>query len=183
MTQESFFDDGDATDMQRSASFSPCRRYRYRLSRRWRKAGKGDQFVTWIMLNPSTADETKEDPTIRRCIGFSRAWNFSALEIVNLFAFRSTDPRGLVHALANGIDPIGPENNAAIVEACRGAGLVMAAWGAHSLAMRRAHDLLHLSGFEDVGHNMMALGFTLTGQPKHPLYVRSDTKPMRLWPE
>lgn len=111
----------------RGALISECGLYRYRLWRRW---GIGPH-ATWIMLNPSTADADLDDPTIRRCIGFARAWGFSAIEVVNLFALRATNPR----ELGRSADPIGPDNDRHLSEAGRAAELRIAAWGHRPLGI------------------------------------------------
>ena len=98
------------------------RRYRYRL---WREWGASPRRVTFIMLNPSTADERVLDPTIRRCIGFAKAWGFDGVDVVNLFAWRSTDPA----ALARVADPIGPDNDETIAASLRQSALAVAACG------------------------------------------------------
>lgn len=149
-------------DDRSGAEFSSCRRYRYRLWRRW---GDGP-WVCWIMLNPSTATATEDDPTIRRCISFSKRWGCGSLDVVNLFAFRSTDPA----ALKNEDDPVGPENNAAILKSVDRAALVVAAWGVHgTLDGRDARVKALLSG------RLQCLGTTKEGHPRHPLYVAGST--------
>ena len=90
-----------------AAAFSPDRRYRYTLRRQWDDALP---YCLFVMLNPSTADATQDDPTIRRCIGFTKAWGFGGLLVGNLFALRSTDPAALYHA----DDPVGPENDSCL---------------------------------------------------------------------
>jgi len=105
-----------------TAVFDPTRTFRYRLSRTWDREGP---VVAFVMLNPSTADAEVLDPTVRRCVGFARAWEFGSLEVVNLFAFRATDPRDLLLAAA----PVGPDNDQAIVDAASAADRVVAAWG------------------------------------------------------
>jgi hypothetical protein len=117
------------------------------------------------MLNPSTADEVALDPTIRRCVGFSRMWGCTAIEIVNLFALRCTDPG----ALREHDDPVGPGNDVAILKAARGAHVMVAAWGSHGYLLDRAQyvwDLLRSQGV-----TMKRLGLTKTGEPAHPLYL------------
>jgi len=148
----------------RTALFSPCGRFRYLLSRRW-DTGRGT--VLWIMLNPSTADAERDDPTIRRCIGFSRLWGFGAMEAVNLFALRATDPRELGRA----DDPVGPLNDRHIADAAAGAAAVIAAWGAHPLAASRTGEVRPL-----LPGSVRCLGRTASGAPRHPLYTPSHAR-------
>jgi len=101
--------------MKTSATFSDCRTYRYSLTRRW---GDGE-IQTWLMLNPSTADEVKNDPTVERCQRRAQQSGFGALEVVNIFALRSTDPSALY---VDGIDPIGPDNDQYILDAAARSG-------------------------------------------------------------
>lgn len=149
--------------MGHSAVLSPCRTYRYALERRW----GGGPFVLFVGLNPSTADESADDPTIRRCIGFARAWGFGGLLMGNLFAYRATDPRDLVAAA----DPVGPDADVWLTTMAMRSGLVIAAWGAHAMAKRRAPDALAALG------EVHALGATKDGSPRHPLYMRADSQP------
>ncbi len=118
-----------------AATFDPTRTYRYSLTRRW---APGGTRACWIMLNPSTADAEQDDPTIRRCIGFSKLWGHSELVVVNLFALRSTDPA----ALASHGDPIGPHNDFAIEEAGLTSAHVVCAWGRHGALRNRAGTVL-----------------------------------------
>jgi hypothetical protein len=153
--------------MTRDAQLSDDGVYRYSLTRRW---GPG-RHVTFVMLNPSTADALVDDPTIRRCIGFARSWDFSALRVVNLYALRSTDPG----QLWDHPQPVGgPENDGAILDALRNGGLVIAAWGAHA----RPH---RVAGFRalaaEVGVQVHALHVTKAGAPGHPLYLPASTQP------
>jgi hypothetical protein len=128
--------------------------------------------VLFVMLNPSTADASNDDPTLRRCLGFARAWKFGSLEVCNLFALRSQKP----DALRIARDPIGPKNDAFLRAALGRARLVVAAWGAHPLAERRAPRVLRLLlGAGDV----FCLGTTKEGAPRHPLYVRGSSAPRR----
>jgi hypothetical protein len=123
------------------------------------------------MLNPSTADETHDDPTIRRCIDFSRRWGFGSLEVVNLFALRATCPRILMSAS----DPIGPYNDDHILAAAGRANLLIAAWGIHGDHLWRAQRVAGLLE----SHRVRCLGLTSGGQPRHPLYVPATTPPIR----
>lgn len=151
--------------IKRQASFSRCQRYRYQLSRRW-QVGQGR--CVFIGLNPSTADATQDDPTIRRCMGFVRDWGYQELLMVNLFAYRTPNPRELKQAC----DPVGPGNRRAVRRACENADLVVAAWGAHGTfrhqAQRWAPMLIPL--------RLQCFGLTRQLQPVHPLYQRRDAK-------
>lgn len=146
--------------------------YRYRLTRRW--GAPSDPCICWIMLNPSTADATVDDPTIRRCIGFSESWGFGSLTVVNLFGLRSTNPQGL---LAPDVDPIGPDNDHAVRLAALEADRCIAAWGTKGgLRHRNAEVIRLVTG--DCMEPMHALAVTKDGHPKHPLYVKGDTTPV-----
>lgn len=155
-----------AGETRLGAQFSPCGVYRYRLWRRWAPGPS----ITWCMLNPSTADETRDDPTVRRCIGFSRAWGAGGLIVVNLFALRSTDPS----ALYDHPDPIGSGNDAAIREAALESSMVVAAWGVHGAHLGRGEAVRQLLGESA----LRCLGTTKEGHPRHPLYVRGDQPPV-----
>lgn len=149
-----------------TAFFSADRRYRYLLRRR---VGKPNRQVLFIMLNPSRADEERNDPTIRRCIGFARDWGFGILEVVNLFALMSTDPKGLLKAE----DPIGPDNDAAIRSALVVADTVVLAWGNHALDHKERAAAVAEMAREVV--RPYCLGLTLRGAPRHPLRLSKDT--------
>lgn len=157
-----------ADDMyeSRSAHFSPCRTYRYSLTRDIAPL-TGEGTCTFIGLNPSTADETADDPTIRRCIRFARDWGFARLKMLNLYAYRATDPRDL-YAFSG--DRVGPENDHTIAVVVGGSDLVVCAWGANNTRGRDERVL----GLIAAPH---ALGLTAGGKPQHPLYVRADTLP------
>lgn len=149
----------------RGATFSRCGRYRYTLRRAW---GDGP-LVAFVGLNPSTADATVDDPTIRRCVGFAQAWGYGALVMLNLFALRSTDPDALLAAE----DPVGVGNDEVLAAVCEQASLVVEAWGAHRIAPERAHAVKDL-----LGPNTAVLGRTKDGHPRHPLYMRADVRPV-----
>ena len=151
-----------------TATFDATRAFRYRLSRTWDASGPG---VAFVMLNPSTADADTLDPTVRRCVGFARTWGFGSLEVVNLFAFRATDPRDLLRAAA----PVGAANDRAIVDAVSAADRVVVAWGARGSHRDRAAEVAVL--LEAAMVRPMALGTTRHGQPRHPLYLRADRRP------
>lgn len=157
-----------ATELHFDAILSDCRTYRYALWRRW-DVSKPD--CAFIGLNPSTADERADDPTIRRCIGFARSWGFGGLAMLNLFAYRATDPRALYRVT----DPVGPKNNDWIQAVIADAGRVVVAWGGHNdRAWRvRAGGVLRLLKLASIVP--YCLGTTRSGSPRHPLYLRADT--------
>lgn len=149
-----------------SAVFSRCETYRYRLTRdgiRTPVNGEPRTTVTWIMLNPSTADASVDDPTIRRVRGFSRRAGHYGFIVVNLYALRATDPAELARHDA----PNGPDNDAAILAAAEDADQIVCAWGAHPMAPPRARAVEHLLD----GLPLFCLGTTKEGEPRHPLYV------------
>ncbi len=157
------------------AEISDCGTYRYSLSREW---SDGEGTVLWIMLNPSTADSCLNDPTIRRCIGFSRAWGAKRLEVRNLFAYRATDPKAMIAAHASGVDVVGNTsdvlfpNDRRILEAAERASRIICAWGAEPFAKHRAKFIMRM-----LGHlKLECLGLTKNKDPKHPLYVKADAE-------
>ena len=123
------------------------------------------------MLNPNTADAVRDDPTIRRCVAFARRWGYGGVDVVNLFAYRTPHPRELARAE----DPVGPRNDRYLRRALRTAELVVCAWGATRVAARRAHAV---AGILD-GAPLHCLGRTRSGAPRHPLYLRADTRLVR----
>ena len=155
-----------------SAVIDHTGRYRYSLERVW---GDESKPVCWIMLNPSTADAERDDPTIRRCIGFSWAWGYGSLVIVNLFAWRASDPRDLRFA----DDPIGPENDRAISRAVTNTDLVVAAWGVPPSNIGHRDQKVRRD-VEQMGRSLHNLGLTKGGHPRHPLYLYAGT-PLERW--
>lgn len=157
--------------LKSSAVLSEDEVYRYVLERIW---GAGP-IAVFIMLNPSTADALKNDPTIRRCIGFAQAWGCGGLFGLNAFAYRATLPADMLKAE----DPVGPDNLAHIgrkIDEARanGTGRVLCAWGAHGGHLGQAEiviDLLKSKSVEPV-----CFGKTKAGHPKHPLYLPYDTE-------
>lgn len=153
------------TAPERGAALSTCRRYRYELWRRW---DESKPYAMFIGLNPSTADEVVDDPTVRRCIRFARDWGYGALCMANLFAYRATRPADL---LAQD-DPVGPENDAYLQRLAAEAGVVIAAWGVHGThggrhnAVRAMLPRLHY------------LRLTKNGLPGHPLYLPASLRPV-----
>jgi hypothetical protein len=157
------------------ALFSDCGRYRYKLHRKW---GRGDRWCAFICLNPSTADETKNDPTVERLERRARSWGYDGLYVVNLFAFRATDPRAMKAAE----DPVGPDNNMAILEvaaACGGTGLIVCAWGTHGTYRGRDKEVYWLLTRGD--YLLHYLKLSKDGIPCHPLYLGYDLKPTLWW--
>lgn len=143
--------------------------YRYELTRTWDPASA--LVCCWVMLNPSTADASVDDPTIKRCIGFARDWGFGGLVVVNLFALRSTDPR----ALKTAVDPVGPRNDASILAAAGRASRVVCAWGTHGVFADRGAEVRQLLRPFDPH----ALRLTKAGHPSHPLYLPRALSPVR----
>lgn len=148
--------------MSATAIMSPDGAYRYYLSRVWNPELPK---VLFIMLNPSTADATKDDPTIRKCIGFAKRWHCGGLLVVNLFAYRATDP-----AVLKSLDYcVGPQNDNNIRAAVGEADVIVCAWGAHGRKHQRSHQVLGmLKGFNRPLHAVKLLS---DGTPAHPLYV------------
>ncbi len=151
--------------MQALADFSPCRRYRFALWRRW----TGGPQVLCVMLNPSTADEAGDDPTIRRCVAFARSWGFGATAVGNLFAFRTPSPA----VLRSAPRPVGDDNDDWLSRPRSESDRVVAAWGDHgrfpgrAAAVRAAMPRPH------------HLGLTRRGEPRHPLDLHASTEPVR----
>ena len=164
----------NTSDVYRRATYSDDEQYRYALEIRWVESTSAYTPLMVIGLNPSTATEAKDDPTIRRCVGFSKSWGFGGLVMTNLFAFRSTDPKRLLTQS----DPIGFENDIAYIAACLVSGpTVLAAWGSiHSRFKGRAAVVVH--ELELMGMDVVCLGVTANGSPRHPLYVPKDVCPI-----
>lgn len=159
MNDGMLFDVGTGT--RSDAELSPCGAYRYTLSR---GVGLGARLVNFIMLNPSKADSTVDDPTICRCIGYTRDWGYGDLVVTNLFALRSTDPKGL----RGHPDPVGPDNDRHLAEQARRAQVVVCAWGAEPIVHRRAPAVLAI--LRRLGITPHVLGLTSSKQPMHPLF-------------
>jgi hypothetical protein len=154
-----------------TATFEVSRRYRFRLSRIWDPDGPR---VCFVMLNPSTADALALDPTVRRCAGFARDWGAGSFEVTNVFALRSTDPAGLKDVG----DPVGRDNDEAIVAAALAADQVVCAWGTQASHLGRHREVLGV--LLDAGVAPFALRLTKSGFPGHPLYLPRDTTPFRI---
>lgn len=156
---------GDAAS---EAIYSDCERYRYTLDRVW----SGGRRLAFVMLNPSTATETANDPTVERCERRARAMGFGAMRVVNLFAFRATDPRQLrqVH------DPVGPDNDAGLELAAHWADVILCGWGGHGGLLARDAVVTRL--LRASGRPLWHLGLTQKAQPKHPLYISYALDPV-----
>lgn len=155
----------------RTAEISPCGRYRWWLKRRWECDGNG-RTVCFVMLNPSTADATTDDPTVRRCMGFARRWGFTELVIRNLFPLRATDPNVLLTADC----PTGGIRGEQEFREAAYANVTVAAWGAKVPFARDRHVIADLTPRTP----LYCLGTTKEGHPRHPLYVRAD-QPLQLY--
>jgi hypothetical protein len=154
---------------QGSAVLSDCGTYRYELRRSWDTHGP---WCLWVMLNPSTADAALDDPTLRRCRGFSRSWGYGGIVVVNLYALRAPDPRQLrAHP-----DPVGDRNDDHIHAAVLDADVVVCAWGGHRVAARRAGVVTGILRSAGTHLGVHCLGVTTSGAPRHPLYTPGATR-------
>jgi len=157
---------GDAASV---ALYSECERYRYALTRVW---DEGGSRVHFLMLNPSTATELQNDPTVERCERRARALGHGAFCVTNIFAWRDTDPRAMRRAL----DPVGPENDAAILDAANWASATVCAWGTHGAHLNRGPEVEAM--LRAAGAPLLHLGLSRQGHPKHPLYIGYAVQPM-----
>ncbi|MEO1209584.1 MAG: DUF1643 domain-containing protein [Cyanobacteria bacterium J06638_20] len=155
--------------IERGAEFDPSGLYRYRLWRRWDPQAP---TIAFVMLNPSTANAERDDPTIRRCMGFARDWGYGSLDVVNLFAFRATHPQELFSA----DDPVGRDNDRYLRVTLQQADRLILAWG--NRGTWRGHHHWVLQTLEEMGRSPECLGITKQGQPCHPLYQRRSCTPM-----
>lgn len=151
------------------ARFSKCGLYRYVLVRCWLV---GNGMCCFVMLNPSTATATELDPTVRRCLDYAFNWGYQGLHVLNLFAYRSTDPR----VLRTVADPVGPENQHAFSTIIPKSNLVICAWG--NGGMQDAQWRRGLNWIYEAGGKPMALRLTKQGQPQHPLYLPGSLEPI-----
>lgn len=165
MKQLTFFE--ISTEPVSNAIFSPCRKYRYILWRRWGEDWQSN-YVMFIGLNPSTADETQDDPTIRRCIKFVKDWGYSGLCMTNLFAYRATNPKDMLAAP----DPVGEENDKYLAPYSAKARIAIAAWGNHGTHLGRYLQVKAMIP------NLYCLKLTASGMPRHPLYLPQTLTPI-----
>lgn len=151
--------------LKKDASLSTCRKYRFALWRIW------DETLPYAMiigLNPSTADEIEDDPTIGRCIDFAKSWGYGGLCMANLFAYRATDPEDMFKAS----DPVGAENDQWLINLAKDAGVVVAAWGNDGSYKGRSKEVIQLMP------SLHYLKLNKTGEPAHPLYLKGTLKPV-----
>jgi hypothetical protein len=157
-----------------SALISPCGLYRYRLERRWGP----EPSLPFCLLNPSTADAERDDPTIRRCVGFARREGAGGIVVVNKYAFRASTPSALWAAP----DPFGPDNDRVLAEVSRAAAAtgmpIVCGWGTLGNNSNR-----HIHILQQSGARLVCLGWTKGGAPRHPLYVRNDERLRDLFAE
>ena len=146
------------------AKLSDCRKYRYAL---WRTWDDSKPYVMIVGLNPSTADETKDDPTLTRCIKFAKYWGYGGLCMANLFAFRATEPSDMMASS----DPVGLENDSWLSKLSKDAGIVVAAWGNDGSHLGRS------SAIKAMLPNLHCIKMNKSGEPAHPLYLRSSLVP------
>lgn len=150
--------------MIKGAELSPCRRYRYAL---WRVWDESKPTVMFIGLNPSTADETIDDPTLIRCINFAKAWGYGGVYTANLFAYRATKPKDLLKRKR----VVGKENNHWLQTLASKVEIIIAAWGNDGTYQNRAQQVKELIG------PLHYLKMNKSGEPAHPLYLKADLKP------
>lgn len=154
--------------MVKGAIIDETGKYRYQL---WRIWDESRPLVVFIMLNPSTADAEEDDPTIRRCMNYARSWGYGGIKVVNLFAYRATNPKELLKV----VNPTGGSDNIKhIINACKEASIIIAAWGAmgKDLGETAYNWIIPLK-------EVYCLGTTKYGCPKHPLYLKADLKPVK----
>jgi hypothetical protein len=156
--------------MPNECVFSPDRSHRYTLIHRWDELLNPDHGIAWICLNPSTADENQLDPTLRRIRDFSATWGYSFFVMLNLFAWRATQPADMKRTA----DPIGPDNDRLIAHWSGKVDRVMLGWGEHGAHLGRDQQVL---AYLDRSKTF-CLERNASGQPKHPLYVSKKNRPL-----
>lgn len=151
--------------MKNTAKLSRCRNYRYAL---WRTWDDSKPYVMFVGLNPSTADENTDDPTLIRCMNFAKSWGYGGVCMANLFAFRATDPNDMKAA----DKPVGRLNNKWLKELASQAGIVIAAWGNDGIYLGRSKKVVNMLA------DLHCLKINKSGEPAHPLYQKADQKPI-----
>lgn len=161
--------------MSCGADFSPCRTWRYSLWRKFESFDESTQnrMLMFIGLNPSTADETEDDPTVRRCIRFAKDWGYNGLYMLNAYGYRATNPHDMKRIIKEhgSAAAVGEGNNAALTQKGVCSDMIIAAWGNHC-ELGREREICEL-----IARPIYCLGKTKSGRPKHPIYLRADTKP------
>jgi len=155
----------NADGVKSYAIFSDCEKYRYILTRMW---DEHKSKIVFIGLNPSTANEIKNDPTVTRMIKFAKSWRYGSISVCNLFGFRATFPEDLKKAQ----NPVGKENDELIIKEIKEADKVIAAWGNHGKFKNRSYEMLQ----QIAGDNLYSFGKTNQGEPKHVLYLRNNAE-------
>lgn len=164
----------DNKTAKKGAVISACRNYRYLLIRSF--SHKADEpFVLFIGLNPSVADSYIDDPTLRRCMGFMEIWNLKALKIVNLFAFRATNPKEMISQT----NPIGKSNDQTILQQAKNAEMIVVCWGNTGSYLNRDKEVLEI--IKQYKDKIYSFGETKSGQPKHPLYLAKTTQLQKIF--
>lgn len=153
--------------MDSGATFSPCKKYRYSL---WRIWDTDKPLLGFCMLNPSTAGESENDPTIERCCCRARHLGFGGIIVTNIFAYRSTDPKNLKTVE----DPVGPDNNARITERMWECHTMICGWGKHGSYLGRGQEVLNMLIYWMGNNRVRALKINKDGSPSHPLYIGYD---------
>jgi hypothetical protein len=170
--------------LKREAVISPDGLYRYRLSRDWSREVGARKTLTLVMLNPSTADARVDDPTIRRCVGFALGWNFTRIDVVNLFAFRTPSPAAMTTQWALGVNVVGPDNDAHLRWCSATCSAVVFAWGAYEPGPKLKvafEERVRLVTDIFRGNHRFRIGApTKSGAPRHPLYLKASEQ-LRPW--
>lgn len=152
--------------MKKDAILSEDRKYRYVLSRIW---DERKPKVMIIGLNPSTADETEDDPTLGRCVDFADSWGYGGVYMLNLFAFRATKPKDMFNAS----EPIGEENDTYLKNYANKVDKIVCAWGNDGKYQGRSSEI------RNNFNNLFYLKMNQTGEPAHPLYLKSELTPQK----
>lgn len=152
--------------MKNTARLSRCRQYRYAL---WRTWDDSKPYALFVGLNPSTADETEDDPTLIRCINYAKSWGYGGVCMANLFAYRATDPKAMKIAE----NPVGRDNNKWLKKLAKDSGVVIAAWGNDGAFRNRSSEVKRM--LKDLSY----LKLNKSGEPAHPLYQKAALKPTR----
>lgn len=151
-----------------TATFSKCRKYRFALERIW-DTSKG--YVMFIGLNPSTANETENDPTIIRCINFAKSWGYGGVCMTNLFAYCATQPDDMKAQNS----PIGADNDMWLSKIAKDASVVVAAWGNDGAYLGRSKEV------KNIIFDLHCLQLNQTGEPAHPLYLNAKLIPKPIY--